>query len=98
MRKKYQLFFFFLMVRRPPGSTSTDTLFPYTPLFRSEGNSHKADALRLANRIQTGDLARASASDRAVALANCARYLARDDDVSVAEGLDRKSTRLNSSH
>src|SRR3546814_8454878 len=52
-----------------------------------EGSSHKADALRLANRIQTGDLPRASASVRAVALANCARYLARDDDVSVAEGL-----------
>src|SRR3546814_823967 len=25
------------MVRRPPGSTRTDTLFPYTTLFRSEG-------------------------------------------------------------
>src|SRR3546814_19775451 len=23
------------MIRRPPGSTRTDTLFPYTPLFRS---------------------------------------------------------------
>src|SRR3546814_13903485 len=29
------LFFFFLMVRRPPRSTRTDTLFPYTTLFRS---------------------------------------------------------------
>src|SRR3546814_2061995 len=29
------LFFFFLMVRRPPGSTRTDTLFPYPTLFRS---------------------------------------------------------------
>src|SRR3546814_10913170 len=27
--------FFFLMVRRPPRSTRTDTLFPYTTLFRS---------------------------------------------------------------
>src|SRR3546814_13510813 len=27
--------FFFLMIRRPPGSTRTDTLFPYTTLFRS---------------------------------------------------------------
>src|SRR3546814_13532956 len=26
---------FFLMIRRPPGSKRTDTLFPYTPLFRS---------------------------------------------------------------
>src|SRR3546814_6681199 len=28
-------FFFFLMLRRPPRSTRTDTLFPYTTLFRS---------------------------------------------------------------
>src|SRR3546814_14423810 len=27
--------FFFLMKRRPPRSTRTDTLFPYTTLFRS---------------------------------------------------------------
>src|SRR3546814_15456528 len=31
----YLLFFFFLMIRRPPRSTRTDTLFPYTTLFRS---------------------------------------------------------------
>src|SRR3546814_11331958 len=30
-------FFFFLMIRRPPRSTRTDTLFPYTTLFRSPG-------------------------------------------------------------
>src|SRR3546814_11059753 len=29
------LFIFFLMIRRPPRSTRTDTLFPYTTLFRS---------------------------------------------------------------
>src|SRR3546814_17319787 len=29
--------FFFLMIRRPPKSTRTDTLFPYTTLFRSQG-------------------------------------------------------------
>src|SRR3546814_7962071 len=27
--------FFFFMIRRPPRSTRTDTLFPYTTLFRS---------------------------------------------------------------
>src|SRR3546814_6713732 len=30
------LCFFFLMIRRPPRSTRTDTLFPYTTLFRSK--------------------------------------------------------------
>src|SRR3546814_9639922 len=29
------LLFVFLMIRRPPRSTRTDTLFPYTTLFRS---------------------------------------------------------------
>src|SRR3546814_15721096 len=29
------LFCFFLMIRRPPRSTRTDTLLPYTTLFRS---------------------------------------------------------------
>src|SRR3546814_14495269 len=29
------MFCFFLMIRRPPRSTRTDTLFPYTTLFRS---------------------------------------------------------------
>src|SRR3546814_8711872 len=34
-------FFFFLMIRRPPRSTRTDTLFPYTTLFRSRGGWRK---------------------------------------------------------
>src|SRR3546814_3974439 len=33
----FSLRFFFLMIRRPPRSTRTDTLFPYTTLFRSHG-------------------------------------------------------------
>src|SRR3546814_17724700 len=31
----FLVLFFFLMIRRPPRSTRTDTLFPYTTLFRS---------------------------------------------------------------
>src|SRR3546814_9848159 len=31
---------FFLMIRRPPRSTLTDTLFPYTTLFRSPASRH----------------------------------------------------------
>src|SRR3546814_9186655 len=34
--------FFFLMIRRPPRSTRTDTLFPYTTLFRSHERPRKA--------------------------------------------------------
>src|SRR3546814_12409363 len=31
----FYCYFFLLMIRRPPRSTRTDTLFPYTTLFRS---------------------------------------------------------------
>src|SRR3546814_10896300 len=31
------------MIRRPPGSTRTDTLFPYTTRFRSSGRKGKRD-------------------------------------------------------
>src|SRR3546814_13373080 len=34
--------FFFLMLRRPPRSTRTDTLFPDTTLFRSELHAREA--------------------------------------------------------
>src|SRR3546814_1758835 len=37
---------FFLMIRRPPRSTRTDTLFPYTTLFRSHQH---------ADRVSSGD-------------------------------------------
>src|SRR3546814_11565219 len=45
----FWFFFFFLMIRRPPRSTRTDTLFPYTTLFRS----------RRASTSRTGDFGRA---------------------------------------
>src|SRR2546427_6842948 len=35
----FSLFFFFLMIRRPPRST----LFPYTTLFRSDVGQHRDD-------------------------------------------------------
>src|SRR3546814_9352287 len=38
--------FFFLMIRRPPRSTRTDTLFPYTTLFRSPGKGVAGKGVR----------------------------------------------------
>src|SRR3546814_19908203 len=35
MHQCFVFVIFFLMIRRPPRSTRTDTLFPYTTLFRS---------------------------------------------------------------
>src|SRR3546814_6102695 len=37
---------FFLMIRRPPRSTRTDTLFPYTTLFRSPAKAGKTTLLQ----------------------------------------------------
>src|SRR3546814_8481299 len=43
--------FFFLMIRRPPRSTRTDTLFPYTTLFRSLFVALVADLFELAQLV-----------------------------------------------
>src|SRR3546814_14278319 len=55
------LFFFFLMIRRPPRSTRTDTLFPYTTLFRST----QAPLDRFAGQMMP---TRIEAEDKAVVL------------------------------
>src|SRR3546814_15203457 len=53
------IFFFVLMIRRPPRSTRTDTLFPYTTLFRSlpdDPLDHPPRRGRQAEAIGIGDL------------------------------------------
>src|SRR3546814_8382284 len=44
---------FFLMIRRPPRSTRTDTLFPYTTLFRSAGRRSSPIPTPLTTRSAT---------------------------------------------
>src|SRR3546814_7078084 len=46
----FLFFFFFLMIRRPPRSTRTDTLFPYTTLFRSDRTKYCSMDCYNANR------------------------------------------------
>src|SRR3546814_3661674 len=41
------ILFFFLMIRRPPRSTRTDTLFPYTTLFRSHAEAQAEGIARV---------------------------------------------------
>src|SRR3546814_5143094 len=48
-------FFFFLMRRRPPRSTRTDTIFPYTTLFRSPDRAAVA-GMRAGGRDSRGDV------------------------------------------
>src|SRR3546814_17928587 len=87
-------FFFFLMIRRPPRSTRTDTLFPYTTLFRSramcaliseQGSRHTERRWKEVSNIAQDD-------GPALALLLCQIVQRRN------LALDRKSTRLNSSH
>src|SRR3546814_15502436 len=91
--------FFFLMIRRPPRSTRTDTLFPYTTLFRST--------------YASGDLLTAAAVSSGTALVTRGSRYVYDISTNTFGGNlgagasvietagdsgDRKSTRLNSSH
>src|SRR3546814_3831937 len=46
MRFRVGLFVVFVMIRRPPRSTRTDTLFPYTTLFRSAARRLQAGNIR----------------------------------------------------
>src|SRR3546814_11637494 len=100
------------MIRRPPRSTRTDTLFPYTTLFRSPADAPAFSSqlsfdlhsygyvlldlgLRLlemdAERIQ----ARLAFEQAATALE---AVIAKGTNQEADRDLDRKSTRLNSSH
>src|SRR3546814_18101870 len=60
----FGVFVFFLMLRRPPRSTRTDTLFPYTTLFRScrcASDQDQADRLsRAGHRSSVRDPRRAT--------------------------------------
>src|SRR3712207_8059096 len=86
-----QLVCFFLMIRRPPRST----LFPYTTLFRSCDHPRRDRRRRdLRLGLERGPLA-ARARLRGHLGRAAVRALA---PAQAAGGLDRKSTRLNSSH
>src|SRR3546814_8621896 len=41
------------MIRRPPGSTRTDTLFPYTTLFRSSSGRHWSTRCSTSSRARS---------------------------------------------
>src|SRR3546814_7815160 len=46
------ILFVFLMIRRPPRSTRTDTLLPYTTLFRSDGTDVYFARQQVAERLK----------------------------------------------
>src|SRR2546427_8552821 len=83
----FYFFFFFLMIRRPPRST----LFPYTTLFRSH-EVRSEDGRMPAGHDRHREIPRHHAVHR-----QDQRRRERGE-VEVAARIDRKSTRLNSSH
>src|SRR3546814_3607359 len=63
------MIFFFLMIRRPPRSTRTDTLFPYTTLFRSRPvcKQRRMMASTLADNSSTRPCASGRKSEKKIA-------------------------------
>src|SRR3546814_17838067 len=93
------LFFVFLMIRRPPRSTRTDTLFPYTTLFRSSASGLKIlSALWYSASWLMSDLPEKTGQLLTDMGPILCRKIGRRDTLRVSNPLDRKSTRLNSSH
>src|SRR3546814_1265165 len=102
------------MILRPPRSTRTDTLFPYTTLFRSVGDI--GEELRCASRLQhrakdneqddvVGRDGERDAEDALSRQVQGDGYVLQRE-AGMGDGIrhvapekgDRKSTRLNSSH
>src|SRR3546814_20210178 len=96
----YLDFLVFLMIRRPPRSTRTDTLFPYTTLFRSVLLRKRAGGARQTGGPRgTPGLSRRAVQRSASDLRAVFRSRPRGGGRQRApDQADRKSTRLNSSH
>src|SRR3546814_4387717 len=116
------------MIRRPPRSTRTDTLFPYTTLFRSQFYNRKywkipivyggfvalgvainfnqnyySEFVRELNYRGDGDPLTVPKYDEEIIpssrIIEARNYYRRYRDLCIiGVGVDRKSTRLNSSH
>src|SRR3546814_15166254 len=95
-------FIFFLMIRRPPRSTRTDTLFPYPTLFRSDITVYTFNKHNIRHQFcktcGCAPFAEGNGPDGTPMV---------EINLGCAEGIDpnaleiipdRKSTRLNSSH
>src|SRR3546814_13466587 len=98
---------FFLKILRPPRSTRTDTLFPYTTLFRSDHGNAVLSRWPIVEH-ENHDVSVGSHESRG--MLHCrVRHPDLDDTMHVVcvhlglreshrRAQDRKSTRLNSSH
>src|SRR3546814_3222103 len=84
------------MIRRPPRSTRTDTLFPYTTLFRSDGlhrgaRRHDDHALSRGTAGQAGRSQGRRAPGKAKGLGACWRVARSEEHTSELQSLMRIS-------
>src|SRR3546814_18076974 len=102
------------MIRRPPSATRTDTPFPYTPLFRSRqrlADARKFEARSFRQTLSAGTIVEVVrcplpsggvvSTYTDVTEITRAREALEDKEREMMrhlEDIDRKSTRLNSSH
>src|SRR3546814_12152623 len=97
-------FMFFLMIRRPPRSTRTDTLFPYTTLFRSDALNARygfvsIDVVSIQPDSPQAETARGKfLSEHTHADFETRFFVDGQGAFYIRANGDRKSTRLNSSH
>src|SRR3546814_15580525 len=91
------LFLFFVMIRRPPRSTRTDTLFPYTTLFRS-GAAAKTGLETAAGFTTAGLATFFTVLTTFFGFGTTFFTVVATFFEVLAIAVDRKSTRLNSSH
>src|SRR3989454_5054941 len=90
MHKLHVIYFFFLMIRRPPRST----LFPYTTLFRSLNEERRRELVKVVHKFaEEGRVAIRHARTDAISKIKKTEHVSEDE-----KKQDRKSTRLNSSH
>src|SRR3546814_1740009 len=74
------------MIRRPPRSTRTDTLFPYTTLFRSPSDSSSSYAASTMRRLRSRIWSRLISTTR---LAERASHCTGASALATAPGVDR---------
>src|SRR3546814_13750542 len=86
--------FFFLMIRRPPRSTRTDTLFPYTTLFRSGSvtvaGGDGSTVVRMPDGVEGRVTGRASAASFSVGTDGKGRGHVLSGQVQVGRGGDMR--------
>src|SRR3546814_7924656 len=86
------IYFFFLMIRRPPRSTRTDTLFPYTTLFRSYhydmllDREFQANGIDILGAFSKEAFALAAYSDRAMAAIDEIKFGLDNNDLAIMMG------------